>query len=98
MLRPFLSRRARRENSRLSNILPAHARPRNTDLRLDGSTLPVRQSRRIWIEGTAMKIRAVPLAVIATLAAASWAQAAVTVLGNGVAHSCYQFAEYAGNP
>ena len=45
-----------------------------------------------------MKIRAIPLAVIATLAAASWAQAAVTVLGNGVAHSCYQFAEYGGNP
>jgi len=27
----------------------------------------------------------------------SSANAAVTVLGNGVAHSCYQFAEYGGN-
>ena len=26
------------------------------------------------------------------------AQAAVTVLGNGVAHSCFEFAEFAGNP
>ena len=32
----------------------------------------------------------------AVLAAAN-AQAAVTVLGNGAAHSCYEFAELGGN-
>jgi tetratricopeptide (TPR) repeat protein len=39
-------------------------------------------------------------AVLATvvLFAGSSSQAAVTVLGNGVAHSCYEFAEYGGNP
>jgi tetratricopeptide (TPR) repeat protein len=41
--------------------------------------------------------RNILLATVAALAAAP-AQAAVTVLGNGVAHSCYQFAEYGGNP
>jgi tetratricopeptide (TPR) repeat protein len=41
--------------------------------------------------------RTILLATAAALAAPS-AQAAVTVLGNGVAHSCYQFAEYGGNP
>jgi tetratricopeptide (TPR) repeat protein len=47
-----------------------------------------------------MKIRALSSAAIAALAmvAASSTRAAVTVIGNGVAHSCYQFAEYAGNP
>ena len=46
-----------------------------------------------------MKFSAMPLAVLAGLAVAGTgsAQAAVTVLGNGVAHSCYQFAEYGGN-
>lgn len=42
------------------------------------------------------------LAAAAISALAVWsvapAQAAVTVLGNGVAHSCYQFAEFGGNP
>ena len=39
------------------------------------------------------------LAVLAVgITAAGSAQAAVTVLGNGVARSCYQFAEYGGNP
>ena len=41
--------------------------------------------------------RTILLATAAALAAPS-TQAAVTVLGNGVAHSCYQFAEYGGNP
>jgi tetratricopeptide (TPR) repeat protein len=47
-----------------------------------------------------MKFFAMPLVSLAALAvaAAPSAQAAVTVLGNGVAHSCYQFAEYGGNP
>lgn len=47
-----------------------------------------------------MKFFLVSLASISclALAAAPSAQAAVTVLGNGVAHSCYEFAEYAGNP
>jgi tetratricopeptide (TPR) repeat protein len=47
-----------------------------------------------------MRFSALPLVSIACLAivAAPSAQAAVTVLGNGVAHSCYEFAEFGGNP
>ncbi|HEY2446155.1 MAG TPA: hypothetical protein VGI20_10485 [Rhizomicrobium sp.] len=41
-----------------------------------------------------MKTIAVSAIVISV---ASHAQAAVTVLGNGVAHSCFQFAEFGGN-
>lgn len=46
-----------------------------------------------------MKLRGMPAALTAGLVATAIgsAQAAVTVLGNGVAHSCYQFAEYGGN-
>jgi tetratricopeptide (TPR) repeat protein len=51
-------------------------------------------------EGNLMRFSALPLVSIACLAivAAPSAQAAVTVLGNGVAHSCYEFAEFGGNP
>ncbi|HEX3431563.1 MAG TPA: hypothetical protein VHT03_11815 [Rhizomicrobium sp.] len=47
-----------------------------------------------------MKFTALSSAAIAALGvlATSSANGAVTVLGNGVAHSCYEFAEYAGNP
>jgi tetratricopeptide (TPR) repeat protein len=38
-----------------------------------------------------------PALAALVLATANSANAAVTVLGNGVAHSCYQFAEYGGN-
>ena len=34
---------------------------------------------------------------VAAFVAASGARAAVTVVGNGAAHSCYQFAEFGGN-
>jgi len=46
-----------------------------------------------------MKFGGVLLALLAglTLAGTGWSQAAVTVLGNGVAHSCFEFAEYGGN-
>jgi len=46
-----------------------------------------------------MRFRALPLALLAGLAVAGAgsAPAAVTVLGNGVAHSCFEFAEYGGN-
>jgi tetratricopeptide (TPR) repeat protein len=47
-----------------------------------------------------MKFRTLGAAALSTLAA--WAvpsaQAAVTVLGNGVAQSCYEVAEFGGNP
>lgn len=42
-------------------------------------------------------LTATALGILAACAAPA-AQAAVTVLGNGVAHSCYQFAELGGNP
>lgn len=42
-------------------------------------------------------LSSVAIGAMAILASSS-ANAAVTVLGNGVAHSCYEFAEYAGNP
>jgi len=47
-----------------------------------------------------MQFRGMTLALLAGFAVAGGgsAEAAVTVLGNGVAHSCFQFAEYAGNP
>jgi tetratricopeptide (TPR) repeat protein len=41
--------------------------------------------------------RTLPALAALVLASANSANAAVTVLGNGVAHSCYQFAEYGGN-
>lgn len=45
-----------------------------------------------------MKISAVvPAFAALALATGTSANAAVTVLGNGVAHSCYEFAEYGGN-
>ena len=46
-----------------------------------------------------MKVRFSDLIVVSAVAclAASGAQAAVTVLGNGAAHSCYEFAEFGGN-
>lgn len=34
---------------------------------------------------------------VAAIVATSGARGAVTVIGNGVAHSCYQFAEFGGN-
>ncbi|MGH6877361.1 MAG: tetratricopeptide repeat protein [Rhizomicrobium sp.] len=47
-----------------------------------------------------MKLRTPAVIAFSTAAAlaAAHAQAAVTVLGNGVAHSCYQVAELGGNP
>lgn len=42
-----------------------------------------------WLAGVAFSA--------AALTAATGAGAAVTVIGNGVAHSCYQFAEFGGN-
>lgn len=47
-----------------------------------------------------MKFPATPLILVAGLAiaGAGSSEAAVTVLGNGVAHSCFEFAEYGGNP
>jgi tetratricopeptide (TPR) repeat protein len=46
-----------------------------------------------------MMVRTPVLIAISTLAVclASGGQAAVTVLGNGVAHSCFEFAEFGGN-
>lgn len=46
-----------------------------------------------------MKFPGRPLILVAGLAiaGAGSSDAAVTVLGNGVAHSCYEFAEYGGN-
>lgn len=46
-----------------------------------------------------MKFRGMSLALLVgvAIAAAGSADAAVTVLGNGVAHSCFEFAEYGGN-
>jgi tetratricopeptide (TPR) repeat protein len=45
-----------------------------------------------------MKVSVVARAFAAlALAMGTSANAAVTVLGNGVAHSCYEFAEYGGN-
>lgn len=47
-----------------------------------------------------MKLLGTPLILVAGLAiaGAGSSEAAVTVLGNGVAHSCFEFAEYGGNP
>ena len=47
-----------------------------------------------------MKFPALTSALVAafTVATGPSAHAAVTVLGNGVAHSCFEFAEYGGNP
>jgi tetratricopeptide (TPR) repeat protein len=47
-----------------------------------------------------MRFGGIPFALLACLAlgGASSSEAAVTVLGNGVAHSCFEFAEYGGNP
>jgi tetratricopeptide (TPR) repeat protein len=47
-----------------------------------------------------MKFPATTMAAVSVLAclAAGSAQAAVTVLGNGVARSCYEYAEFGGNP
>jgi tetratricopeptide (TPR) repeat protein len=47
-----------------------------------------------------MKFRTLTAIAFSTAAAvgAQCAQAAVTVLGNGAAHSCFRFAEFGGNP
>ena len=47
-----------------------------------------------------MNFRTLSVIALSAIAvsAAPRAQAAVTVLGNGVAHSCFEFAEFAGNP
>jgi tetratricopeptide (TPR) repeat protein len=45
-----------------------------------------------------MNARTLTTIAVIAIGVASHAQAAVTVLGNGVAHSCYQFAEFGGNP
>jgi tetratricopeptide (TPR) repeat protein len=47
-----------------------------------------------------MKVRVLAMVsgCVAACFAVSNAMAAVTVLGNGAAHSCYEFAEFGGNP
>jgi tetratricopeptide (TPR) repeat protein len=64
---------------------------------LDVQATPVRQWQRFGLTERVMKFVSAATAVLVVVVAGSSAQAAVTVLGNGVAHSCYQFAEYGGN-
>lgn len=45
-----------------------------------------------------MKYPVLSAVAISAVLSVSTAHAAVTVLGNGAAHSCYEFAEFGGNP